>query len=198
VAPLAASLSTDVAFMINVSGAGVPPYQQVTYQAEAQMRHDGFSESEIAEAVAYMNQKWQVARTGGEGWDRLQAATENARNKRWLARAQPATKLEDIVPSWKLQMGYDPMPALEKVKCPVLTIFGELDTLTPVSETTANYRKGLRKAGNKDVTIRVFPNADHALLVWPQPNDQIHWPVLAPGYLDAMTNWINKHVAARK
>jgi len=198
VAPLAASLSTDVAFMINVSGAGVPPYQQVTYQAEAQMRHDGFSESEIAEAVAYMNQKWQVARTGGEGWDRLQAATENARNKRWLARAQPATKLEDIVPSWKLQMGYDPMPALEKVKCPVLTIFGELDTLTPVSETTANYRKGSRKAGNKDVTIRVFPNADHALLVWPQPNDQIHWPVLAPGYLDAMTNWINKHVAARK
>jgi pimeloyl-ACP methyl ester carboxylesterase len=198
VAPLAASLSTDVAFMINVSGAGVAPYQQVTYQAEAQMRHDGFSESEIAEAVAYMNQKWQVARTGGEGWDRLQAATENARNKRWLARAQPATKLEDIVPSWKLQMGYDPMPALEKVKCPVLTIFGELDTLTPVSETTANYRKGSRKAGNKDVTIRVFPNADHALLVWPQPNDQIHWPVLAPGYLDAMTNWINKHVAARK
>jgi pimeloyl-ACP methyl ester carboxylesterase len=95
-------------------------------------------------------------------------------------------------------MGYDPMPALEKVKCPVLTIFGELDTLTPVSETTANYRKGLRNAGNKDVTIRVFPNADHALLVWPQPNDQIHWPVLAPGYLDAMTNWINKHVAARK
>jgi len=198
VAPLAASLSKDVAFIINVSGAGVPPYQQVTYQAEAEMRRDGFSEAEIAEAVAYMNQKWQVARAGGEGWDSLQAATQSARNKRWLPRGQPADKLEDIVPSWKLQMGYDPMPALEKVKCPVLAIFGELDTLTPVAETTANYRKGLAKAGNKDVMIKVFPSADHALLVWPQSNDQVHWPVLAAGYLDTMTNWISKHVAVPK
>ena len=198
VAPLAASLSKDVAFIINVSGAGVPPYQQVTYQAEAQMRRDGFSETEIAEAVAYMNQKWRVARAGGEGWDRLQAATQNARNKRWLARAQPATKLEDIVPSWKLQMGYDPMPALEKVKCPVLAIFGEFDTFTPVAETTANYRKGLKKARNKDVTIKVFPNADHALLVWPKPDDQVHWPVLVAGYLDAMTNWIKEFVTVHK
>ena len=198
VVPLAASLSKDVAFIINVSGAGVPPYQQVTYQAEAQMRRDGFSEGEIAEAVAYMNLKWKVARTGGEGWDKLQAATQDASKKKWLVRAHPATKLEDIVPSWKLQMGYNPMPALEKVKCPVLAIFGELDTLTPVAETTANYRKALRKAGNKDHTTKVFPNADHALLVWPKPADLSHWPVLAAGYLDTMTNWIKKHVAARK
>ena len=198
VAPLAASLSNDIAFIINVSGAGVPPYQQVTYQAEAQMRRDGFSETDIAEAIAYMNLKWEVARTGGEGWDRLQAATQNARDKKWLARAQPATKLDDIVPSWKLEMGYDPMPALEKVKCPALAIFGELDTLTPIAETSANYRKGLGRAGNKNLTIQVFPNADHALLVWPKPNDQNHWPVLAAGYLDMMTNWIDKHGAARR
>lgn len=198
VAPLAASLSNDVAFIINVSGAGVAPYQQVTYQAEAQMRRDGFSETDIAEAITYMNLKWEVARTGGEGWDRLQTATQNARDKKWLARAQPATKLEDIVPSWKLEMGYDPMPALEKVKCPVLAVFGELDTLTPVTETIANYRKGLGKAGNKDLTIKVFPHADHALLVWPGPNDKAHWPILAAGYLDTMTNWINKQGAARR
>jgi uncharacterized protein len=197
IAPLAASLSKDVAFIINISGAGVRPYQQVNYQAEAEMRRDGFSETEIAEALAYMNQKWQVARAGGEGWDRLQAATQNARSKRWAERVQLAEKPEDIVPSWKLQMEYDPMPALEKVKCPVLAMFGELDTLTPVAETTANYRKALRKAGNKDVAIKVFPNADHALLVWPKPNDQAHWPVLAAGYLNTMTSWINKHAALR-
>src|SRR5215813_3367966 len=164
VAPLAASLSNDVAFIINVSGAGVPPYQQVTYQAEAQMRRDGFSETDIAEAVAYVNLKWEVARTGGKGWDRLQAATQNVRDKKWADRVHLATKLEDIVPSWKLEMDYDPMPALEKVRCPVLAVFGELDTLTPVAETTANYRKGLAKVGNKNLTIKVFPNADHALL----------------------------------
>lgn len=190
VAPLAASLSKDVAFVINVSGAGVPPYQQVTYQAAAQMRRDGFSENEIAEAVAYMNQKWDVARAGGAGWDKLQAATEAARSKRWFDRVQPATKVDDIVPSWTLQMEYDPIPAFEHIACPVLAIFGELDTLTPVNETIQNLRNGLERAKNKDVTIKVFPKADHALLVWPEPNDQSHWPVLAAGYLDTLTSWI--------
>jgi len=194
IAPLAASLSRDVSFIINVSGAGVPPYQQVTYQLEAQMRRDGFSETEIAEALTYLNLKWEVARSGGEGWDRLQAATQAARDKKWLARAQPASKLEDIVPSWKLQMNYDPLPALGKVRCPLLAIFGQLDTLTPVAKTTANYREGLAVAGNKDYTIKVFPNADHALLVWPKSHDPFHWPMLANGYLDTMTAWLSKRV----
>ena len=198
VAPLAASLSKDVAFVINISGAGVPPYQQVTYQVGAQMRHDGFTEGEIAEALAYMNLKWAVARAGGEGWDKLEAATRNARGKKWADRVQLATKPEDIVPSWKREMNYDPLPALEKVKQPVLAIFGELDTLTPVKETTANFRRGLHQAGNKDLTIKVFPRADHSLLVWPAPNEPAHWPVLAPGYLETMTSWIDRHVAARK
>ena len=198
VAPLAASLSKDVAFIINISGTGVPPYQQVTYQAETQMRRDGFSETEIAEAIEYMNLKWQVARAGGEGWDRLEVATRSARNKKWAERVQLATKPEDIVPSWKLQMDYDPIPALEKVKQPVLAVFGELDSLTPVAATMANYRKALSQAGNRDYSIKVFPGADHALLVWPKPNDQVHWPVLASGYLEAMTIWIDKHVALRR
>nr|MDQ3818568.1 prolyl oligopeptidase family serine peptidase [Acidobacteriota bacterium] len=132
------------------------------------------------------------------GWDSLQVATRNARGKSWAGRVQLADKPEDIVPSWKLQMSYDPMPALEKVRCPVLSVFGELDTLTPVLETTANYRKGLSKAGNSDYTIKVFPDADHALLVWPKPNASAHWPVLAAGYLETMTGWIDKHTAKGK
>ena len=147
-------------------------------------------EADIAEAMAYMNQKWEVARSGGKGWDRLEAATQGARDEAWLARAQPATKLEDIIPSWTLQMEYDPMPAIERVTCPVLAVFGELDTSTPVAATVAAFHKGLRKAGNSDYTIKVFPGADHALLVWPRPGDQAHWPVLAAGYLDTLTTWI--------
>jgi len=195
VASLAASRSKDVAFVINVSGAGVPPYQQMTHQTVAEMRRDGFSQADSAEAVAYMDLKWAVARAGGEGWDSLQVATQNARGKRWAGRVQLATKLEDIVPSWKLQMGYEPLPALERVHCPILCIFGELDTSTPIPETIANYKTGLAKAGNKDLTIQVFPGADHALLEWPKPGSPLHWPVLADGYLNAMTNWIEKHTA---
>jgi uncharacterized protein len=194
VAPLAASRSKDVAFIINVSGAGVSPHQQMTYQAEAEMRRDGFSETDIKDAMAYLNKKWEVARAEGKGWDELQAATQNARDKKWLPRVQPATRLDDIVPSWKLQMGYDPMPALEGVTCPILAVFGELDRSTPVAQTAANYEKAVARSGNRDYTLKVFPNADHALLVWPKPDDLAHWPVLAPGYLDSMRDWVHKRV----
>lgn len=198
VVPLAASLSKDVAFIINVSGAGVPPYQQMTYQAETEMRRDGFSETEIAEAITYMNLKWEVARAGGEGWDRLEVATRAARGKAWADRAQLADKPDDIVPSWKREMGYDPIPALETVTQPVLAIFGEFDTSTPVAATTAIYRDALNRGGNTDYFIIVFPGADHSLLVWPKPGDQVHWPVLASGYLEAMTTWIDKQVGLRR
>ena len=157
------------------------------------MRQDGFSETEIAEALAYLDQKWAVARAGGQGWDALQVSTEHARGKRWAERVQLADNPEDIVPSWKLQMGYDPLPALERIQCPVLAIFGQRDMLTPVAETTDNYRKALSKAGNRRYTIKVFPDADHALLVWPKPDAARHWPVLAPGYLETMTRWIEEH-----
>jgi predicted dienelactone hydrolase len=198
VVPLAASLSQDVAFVINVSGAGVSPHRQVTYQAEAQMRRDGFSDSEIAEGIAYMNQKWAVARSGGEGWSELQIATQAAKDKRWLPRVQPATALKDIVPSWKLQMAYDPVPAFEKMTTPFLAIFGALDTFTPVDETIANYHRGLAKAGNKNYAVQVFPGTDHFMLMWPKASDAAHWPVLPAGYLDVMTTWVSKQVAARK
>jgi hypothetical protein len=95
----------------------VPPCRQVTYQAETQMRQDGSSETEIMEAWAYLDQKWAVARAGGEGWDALQVATEHARGKRWAERVQLAERPEDIVPSWKLQMSYEPVPALERLQC---------------------------------------------------------------------------------
>jgi len=95
-------------------------------------------------------------------------------------------------------MSYTPMPALEKVTSPILAVFGELDTSTPVAETVAAFREGLGKARNTDHTIEVFPNADHALLVWPKPTDSAHWPVLAAGYLDTLPHWIIGHVGPPK
>jgi hypothetical protein len=58
----------------------------------------------------------------------------------------------------------------------------------------ANYAKAIAKSGNAAYTVKVFPNADHALLVWPKPGDAAHWPVLAPRYLETMREWIQKRV----
>ena len=59
---------------------------------------------------------------------------------------------------------YDPGPAWEKVRCPVLAIYGEKDTSLPANESLPIIRRGLDRAGNRDVTIKVFPRADHGLM----------------------------------
>jgi hypothetical protein len=73
-----------------------------------------------------------------------------------------------------------------------------MDTSQPVSQIATRLGQALTQGGNTKHTIRVFSNADHALLVWPKPGDSIHWPVLASGYLDTMTSWILQRALASK
>jgi fermentation-respiration switch protein FrsA (DUF1100 family) len=56
---------------------------------------------------------------------------------------------------------YNPRPALEKVKCPVLAINGEKDLQVPPKENLEAIKNALEKAGNKKVTIKELPNLNH-------------------------------------
>jgi hypothetical protein len=50
------------------------------------------------------------------------------------------------------------------VKCPVLGLFGALDTSTPARRAASNLENGLRAAGNQDVTITIFEQGNHPLM----------------------------------
>lgn len=95
-------------------------------------------------------------------------------------------------------------PFLEKITCPVLAIFGELDTFVNTKESVEIYSEALKKAGNSDVTIKVFPEADHA--IFPTKTGSVEEmmkslqqpvKVFAPGYLETMGEWLEKRFAAK-
>ena len=195
VAPLAAARSRDVAFIINVSGNAAPVTRQIIYDNQNQMRAAGVSEDDIADAVAYLNQKYEVARTG-RGWTELKAKIDELQSRQtsWLEDYAGAPKsLEDLQFFWQVQFSYDPERAWQKVKCPVLGVFGEKDTSTPVMESVSIMKHALKRAGNKDYVLKVFSGADHALLRWPKDESR-HWPVLAKSFLNTMMNWLTSHV----
>ncbi|MDR2679903.1 MAG: prolyl oligopeptidase family serine peptidase, partial [Tannerella sp.] len=56
---------------------------------------------------------------------------------------------------------YDPAPALEKVKCPVLALNGEKDLQVPAKENLEAIRAALTKGGNSRLTTKVFPGLNH-------------------------------------
>ena len=56
---------------------------------------------------------------------------------------------------------YDPSPALEKVKCPVLALGGEKDLQVSSKENLEAIKNALTKGGNNKVTIKELPNLNH-------------------------------------
>ncbi len=80
-------------------------------------------------------------------------------------------------------MTMEPAQYLTKIRCPVLAIFGENDTSTPVERSISLYRKYLGEAGNKAFTYQVFPNADHTIHLGKE---------FADGYFELMLSWLSK------
>ena len=110
-----------------------------------------------------MDQKFEVARTG-EGWDRLTDAMGRAAREGWLAYVNAPTSLESLQWNWQHVLSYDPLPALERMRCPVLVLYGGLDRIVPATHSSGRMEEILRKAGNRDTTVRVFKDANHAFL----------------------------------
>ncbi len=174
VAPLATARSKDVAFIINVSGNTLPVIENIIYGMKANMRAASFSEADIKEAVAYQNQKYEVARTG-KGWEQFQAkiAELKSKNTKWLTGYAGVPKsLDDLQYFWKVQFSYDPALFWRQVKRPVLALYGEADSSQPIPQITTRLEQSLKTGGNKNYTIKVFSKADHALLVWSKPNEE--------------------------
>lgn len=56
---------------------------------------------------------------------------------------------------------YDPKPALEKVKCPVLAINGSKDWQVIPQENLSAIYAALKKGGNEKITVKVYPGLNH-------------------------------------
>src|SRR5262249_28207962 len=111
--------------MVQATVAGLSKSE--LYRVEAETRSEGFSEDEVKAAVAFMQQKFEVARTG-QGWEQFEALIERSRNARWFHFVLAPRSLARLRDSWD---PYDPYADVQKISIPVLAIFGELDTEVP-------------------------------------------------------------------
>lgn len=205
VAPLAAFKFREAAFVIAVSGGGITLERQELLDSEYVLREAGFSDEEVGEALEFQRSKNNFMRTGA-GWEIYADLRQRAQSRRWfnypgIDANGPATKEAPLWASLRLIYFYDPAPILEKLTCPLLAIFGELDTPKGVAENIANLERALKKAGNKDYTLKVFPQAGHALLVGEaadRKNQSTAVMYFAPGYYETMDNWILRRVSVPK
>jgi uncharacterized protein len=79
------------------------------------------------------------------------------------------------------------VPALEKIRCPILAIFGSDDVHVPAQASVAAYEAAFARSGHTSHDIVVFPGADHRILV---PDPSTGQPRRAPGLFELIVTWL--------
>ena len=105
-------------------------------------------------------------------------------------------KMKTITSPWfKYFVRFDPVPTLEKVKCPVLAINGEKDFQVPPKENLSAIEDALKRGGNKNYETKMLPGLNHlfqtsktgAISEYSQIEETI-----SPLALETMLNWLKQ------
>ncbi len=206
VVPLAASVSRKIAFIIDVSGWQGAAWQQDQTRVEAEMRADGFPDKDIATAVAFAKARMDLIRGTGSfaALDKLQ---QPVKTEAWFEYVHLCD--EALFYSARRNVNLDSEPWWHGVHCPVLAIYGDKDTSSGTPEPlVAIIRRGLAKAGNKELTVKVFQGADHSLCKTEtggrkeaqerSRKNQQTGPDFVDGYLETLTKWLAKQTSVVK
>jgi hypothetical protein len=97
------------------------------------------------------------------------------------------------LPWYKEHFDNPPSRFVDKVKCPVLILHGELDHNSPPTEAE-QAQQALIDAGNTNVTMHIFPGLDHSFRRLGGPDEDFITAMnrpLDPVMPEALTNWLN-------
>jgi uncharacterized protein len=182
-----AARSRDVAFAIDSSGFMGPLWETLLYQAGALAKGRGAPERDVDETMAFTRLWMDVARTG-RGYDeflkRRQAIIEGGKPALLSYESGAFTSLEQMRWVWTHILAFSPLPALARVTCPVLGVWGEADPLTDAPKAASAMQEALSNGGNTDVTVKIFPNASHSLMETPSRSG------MAPGVFAYLRQWL--------
>lgn len=173
IAPLLASRSKDVAFIVMLAGTGVPGDEIWLKQRELIERADGVDEAVIEQENKNAPELVSAIETGA-GFAAIEALARSqlAQQADLLPKLHRPTTAQtefnaDLVTRamttrwFRFFLTYDPRPALRKVTVPVLVMNGELDRQVSPDQNLPEIEKALKDAGNTDVTIRLMPGLNH-------------------------------------
>jgi uncharacterized protein len=91
---------------------------------------------------------------------------------------------------------HDPVEPLERLRQPVLAMWGEIERVVPPAESARIVQGALERGGNERYTIRFIPDADHGL--YSSPNGFVPGDAPAPEYLETVGSWVEQVVGGQE
>ena len=149
IAPLAASESPRVAFVVGVASTGVTPSEQMMYA--------------VVQRVLALRREYEAfvhGRAAGRE-DALAAELSAAMDEPWwlLAFLPPILLDAEGRRVWIEEMDWDPRPVFARVQVPALMFYGADDAWTPVEPSVEAWREARGSA----VDLVVVPEASHEM-----------------------------------
>ena len=185
-APLVVSHSGQVAFVIGSAAAGMPPDSTEIFSVLNSVYPNAKAAADSAAAREYVNELVAVA-YHGRPRARLDSLVAAFRDRPWFF--EPPAPDNSYWTFSKVFARYRPLESWGLVRVPVLLVYGAEDRRVPAAESAARISATLRRSGNNDVTVRIFPGADHTFRLPPGPSG---WPDTAPGYVSTLVDWISR------
>ena len=213
IAPMVAANSNDVAFMVLMSGTGVNGGEVLLEQQKLILKASGVADSLI-------NQNLELQKEINKALNNNKDLNDIRNDIQTFAEKDYETLSPDIKasikdkkayinstvqsqimvfnnPWFKYFINYDPAPALQKVKVPVLITFGELDLQVPVNQNKPKMEEALRLGGNNNFKSIIFPKANHlyqeAKTGSPGEYNELE-KEFVPGFLEKIGDWIEQIV----
>lgn len=217
VAPLVASKNKEIAFIVLMAGTSVNGEDIILEQSRLIMIANGEADSNITTSLLISKKimdamvknedltelKKELKEEFVKSYDELpDDMKKSITNKEEYADSRVEGTIQAFSSRWmKYFLSYDPKIALEKVSCPVLALFGELDLQVPPSQNEQPMRDALDKSGNKDVTFKIFPKANHLFQTATNGSPQEYGKLpkeFVDGFLEYISGWILNRVSTIK
>lgn len=166
IAPLAATISNDVAFIVMMAGPGMVGEEILYEQNDLALKAAGMPEYAINQNRIVQKAIFDVLKNepdSAKAVDQLRIKLSqgmyNGMNDEMKKTVDE--KIAGVNSAWfRYFLTYDPQPTLKKVKCPVLAINGSKDVQVPVSNLEA-ISKALKAGGNLQVDTVRFEHHNH-------------------------------------
>jgi uncharacterized protein len=209
-ARVAARSPEAAAFVVSLAGPVVPYAEGVVKQAERILAAGGADAEEVARAVAQQERMVEFALTAD--WAELEAyltavtlerisALPEAERRRiadldaYVAELARAGTDAFRSPWMRYFLPYDPAEAWSRVTVPVLAVFADRDVQVDLEQNLPALEAALAAAGNGDLTVMVFREANH-LFQWADSGNVDEYLRLEmafmPGFLENISSWLSE------
>ena len=174
VAPLAATRSDRVAFLVLVASAGVSPAEQMRWAVPRQLRLAGYGDDAVALQDAARAELEDVIHGRGSA-ERAQELLDAASREAWWPLAYLPDRLldEEEQRGWIEEMDFEPEPIFAAVRVPTLLVYGEADSWMPVDLSVEAWRR----ARGEEVDVVRLPGVGHE-------------PIGSREYEEALLGWL--------